>query len=106
MMKNDGWIPHGATFKYRTAPASSERQSKDQDLSGLLSSEPVSAGSVIPIFLAVIAAVKEAHGENKGSCNLDPRKIRLKSDGTVELSNLTPLASGMTFVLSYSKYSA
>jgi serine/threonine protein kinase len=106
MTKKDGWIPLGSTLKDRTAPDSSEQQRKDHDLSGLLSSEPVSTGSVTPIFLAVIAAVKEAHAENKGSRNLDPRKIRLKSDGAVELSNLTPLASGMTFVLSSSKYSA
>ncbi|HEY4048466.1 MAG TPA: hypothetical protein VGM27_16495 [Acidobacteriaceae bacterium] len=106
MTNNDGWIPPGSTFKDRTDPAYSEQKRSVHDLSRLLSSEPAPTGLVIPSFLSVIAAVEEARRGNKGPCNLDPRRIFFRSDGTVELSTLAPAESGMTVVLSSPKYSA
>lgn len=90
----------------RLTPAYPERQPSGHNLSQLLSSAPAPTGLVIPSFLSVIAAVQETQSANKGPCNLDPRRIFFRSDGTVKLSHLTPLESGMTFVLSSSKYSA
>jgi serine/threonine protein kinase len=106
MTNDDGRIQPGSTFKARTNPAYSEQRRSGHDLSRLLSSEPAPTGLVIPSFLSIIAAVEEARRGNKGPCNLDPRKIFFRSDGTVELSTLAPAESGMTVVLSSSKYSA
>jgi len=106
MTKSDGQIPLGSALKDRTAPAHSEQQRSGHDLSRLLSSEPAPTGLVTPRFLSVIAAVEEAHRGNRGPCDLDPRKIFLRSNGTIELSTYPPPASGMTVVLSFSKYFA
>jgi serine/threonine protein kinase len=106
MTNNDGRIPLGLTFTNRTAPANSEQQHSGHNLNQLLSSDPALTELVIPSFLSVIAAVEEARRENKGRCNLDPRQIFFLSDGTVELSILAPPESGMTVILSSSKYSA
>src|ERR1700748_809092 len=80
---NDG-IPIGSMFKNRTYTSYSKQQRGGYDLRRLLSSEPAPIGIVIPIFLSVIAAIEEVHRENKGPCDLDPRRIFFKDDGTVE----------------------
>ena len=105
-MNSDSWIPVGSTFKDRTNAGHSGQKHSGHKLSRLLSSEPAPPALVIPSFLSVIAAVEEVHRDNKGPCDLDPRNVFLRSDGTVELSTLTPAASGMTVVLNSSKYSA
>ncbi len=102
MTNSDGRIPTAPTFKNRAASA----QGSGYDLSRLLSSEPAPTGFVIPSFLSVIAALEEARRKNKGPCDLDPRKIFFRGDGTVELSVLPRPGSGMTVVVSSSKYCA
>jgi serine/threonine protein kinase len=106
MSNSNGGIPVGSTFKNRTYTAYSKPQRGGYDLRRLLSSEPAPTGVVIPTFLSVIAAIEEVRRENKGPCDLDPRRIFFKDDGTVELSVLPPPGSGMTVVLSSSKYCA
>lgn len=75
-------------------------------LERLLSSAPALTPLVIPSFLRVIAAVEEVHRGNAGPCNLDPREVFFRSDGTVELSAVTPRGPGMTLGLGSLKYSA
>jgi hypothetical protein len=106
MTNSDGRTPLSSTFKDRTHTAYSKQQRGGYDLSRLLSSEPAPPGVVIPTFLIVINAIEEVRRKNKGSCDLDPRRIFFKDDGTVELSVLPPPGSGMTVVLSSSKYCA
>jgi hypothetical protein len=106
MTNGDGGIPLGSTYKGRTVPTYSQQQGNSYDLSRLLSSEPAPTGLAIPHFLSVIAAVEDVRRENKGLCDLDPRRIVFTGDGTVELSILPPPSSGMTVVLTSSKYLA
>ena len=106
MTNSSGGIPVGSTFKNRTNIAYSKQQRGGYDLRRLLSSEPAPTGAVITAFLSVIAAIEEVRRENKGPCDLDPRGIFFKDDGTVELSVLPPPGSGITIVLSSSKYCA
>lgn len=106
MTNSDDWIPPSSTFKNQAEPAYSDQQRGEYDLSRLLSSEPAPTELVIPSFLSVVAAVEEVRRGNKGICNLDPRKIFFRSDGTVELSTWPPPASGMTVVLGSAKYCA
>lgn len=106
MTNSDDWIPLGSTFKNRTYTAYPKQQHGGYALSRLLSSEPAPTAVVIPSFLSVIAAIEEVRRQNKGPCDLDPQRIFLKDDGTVELSVLPPPGSGMTVVLSSSKYCA
>jgi serine/threonine protein kinase len=106
MTNSDGWIPLGSTLNNPTQTAYSKQQRSGHALSRLLSSEPAPTGVVIPSFLSVIAAIEEVRRENKGHCDLDPRKIFFKDDGTAELSVLSAPGSGMTVVLSSSKYCA
>lgn len=99
-------FPNNSKSKDQADSTHPGQQRSGHNLSRLLLPEPASPGLVIPSFLRVIAAVEETHRENKGPCDLDPRKVFLGSDGSVELSTLVPPASGMTVVLSSSKYSS
>lgn len=107
MKITDSHTPHKPEIgKGHTAQVSSESIPRSHDLSQLLSSAPAPPALVIPSFLSVIAAVEIAHSENKGHCNLDPQKVRFRSDGTVEVSILSMPMSGATVVLSSAKYTA
>ncbi len=77
-----------------------------RDLSQILEFEPSPPHLVIPIILSVVAAVKLAHGSEKGPCNLVPKQVLFRDDGAVELSHSPKFASDKTSVLGSSKYSA
>jgi serine/threonine protein kinase len=106
MKTTDSHIPHEPELGGQTEQASSEQSHRLHDLSQLLSQTPAPPALVIPSFLSVIAAVEAAHRENKGHCNLDPQKIRFRSNGTVEVSILSMPVSGATVVLGSAKYAA
>jgi serine/threonine protein kinase len=106
MTKTDDQTPLGSQSTDRTGPAYSEQQRRGYDLSSLLSAKPAPTGLVIPRFLSVVAAVDEVRRGVNGPCDLDPRRVSFRGDGTAKLSTLTPPASGMTVVLGSSKYSA
>jgi serine/threonine protein kinase len=106
MKTTDSHIPHEPATRGYVESASSEQSHRLHELGQLLSPVPAPLALVIPSFLSVIAAVEAVHRENKGHCNLDPQKVRFKSDGTVEVSILNMSLSGSTVVLSSAKYTA
>jgi serine/threonine protein kinase len=106
MKTTESQIPHNQASGASKEQFSSEQGQRLHDLGQLLSQTPAPPALVIPSFLSVLAAVEAAHRENKGHCDLDPQKVRFRSDGTVEVSILSMPVSGATVVLRSAKYSA
>jgi hypothetical protein len=104
MTKIEGQSPRELVFGSEAGPQHSEHKRKARNLSQLLSSNPAVPSEVIPSFLSVMAAVETAHDASKEPLNLDPREIRLRSDGTAEVSVSNTPSSGSTVVLGSSKY--
>jgi serine/threonine protein kinase len=105
MTKSGDWVPNNSASKDRTASVFIQ-QKGGYSLSGLLAENPAPTSHIIPIFQSVIAAMEQAHLGNTDLCDLNPQKIFLRDDGTIELSSLKQPASGMTAVLGSMKYCA
>jgi serine/threonine protein kinase len=86
-------LPHGA-------------RKKPMDLSQLLSSTPASPTTIMPVFHDVIAALESLRGTSREPRSLDPRKIRFRSGGGIQVFTSGADRSELTVVFSSSKYSA
>ena len=106
MAKQEQRQPQISPYESNSAVEGAAALAGPHDLSRLLSATPAPPALVVPTFLSVISAVDASHREHNEPCELDPRKVLFRSDGTLQVERRGQPAAGMTVVLSSSKYAS
>src|SRR5580698_7116337 len=81
-----------------------ERRRRARPLTSWMGDEPRPLAELIPIMVSVLEAIAKLNATEEHFCNLDPGKILVRENGSVQVSTQNPFESGKTFNLGSAKY--
>lgn len=81
-----------------------ERPRRARPLTNWMGDEPKPLAELIPIMVSVLEAIARLNTKEERFCNLDPAKILVRENGSVQISTQKPFEPGKTFNLDSAKY--
>ena len=81
-----------------------ERPRRARPLTNWMGDEPRPLAELIPIMVSVLEAIARLNAAEEHFCNLNPAKILIRENGSVQISTQSPFESGKTFDLGSAKY--
>jgi hypothetical protein len=81
-----------------------ERRHRARPLTSWMEDQPRPLAELLPVMVSVLEAIAKLNATEEHFCNLDPGKILIRENGSVQVSTQNPFESGKTFNLGSAKY--